>query len=459
MNSQSTPIQRRKRTNADVGSDEAMDDRTPTQKSYSQHQRTDGQRSPKKSKGNSKTRDLLLQLETPVNIKPWDLSELRSQEGFGNVEELLRSINTYSQGNLGVVPNEVRKHFTAIYEKRHGIEPVSSWFRMDPMPSTVVGSNPYITATTRAEIELEVLQEIQDEAASSKTENRHEGHWASMVYASLLRHVFKQEVRVENVSTATMEGDSIPFLREPGTGSNSSASNGLDISSEFCVTVTGSSLSSIYSIKSMLKGTRDPRNLAHVQSRGGVKIVDFALVMNPPEQSPLREAISNLITEICDEGRRHVNQTAYQPIKDNVIAVSIEAKTELSAVDPLLQLGLWTAAWHKRMRALRRELFAAHTAGIHDEGRRLMLCEEERRKRLITVPVVTVVGHQWDMYFAFFGAHSITMHGPVKLGCTGSLLDTYVLVASLRAIQGWIQKTFKKAMEDWFMVDPSTAQI
>ncbi|KAI8946873.1 hypothetical protein F4801DRAFT_582979 [Xylaria longipes] len=63
---------------------------------------------------------------------------------------------------------------------------------------------------------------------------------------------------------------------------------------------------------------------------------------------------------------------------------------------------------------------------------------------------------QWELYFAFFDVRSITMHGPVKLGSTDDLLNTYVLVASLRAIRKWIETTFREAMEDWFMPQAQT---
>lgn len=43
---------------------------------------------------------------------------------------------------------------------------------------------------------------------------------------------------------------------------------------------------------------------------------------------------------------RHVNQTDYQKIQYDPIAVAIEAKRKTSGGDRAAQLGLWTAAWH-----------------------------------------------------------------------------------------------------------------
>ncbi|KAJ8130437.1 hypothetical protein O1611_g3191 [Lasiodiplodia mahajangana] len=454
-NMESTPIRQRKRPIVDTDKDELMEDRTPTQKSYSQRQRADGQRSPKKSKNNTETRSLLLRLETPVQIKLWDLRSVSEQEGFCDIKELFEAIATHSIERREIIPNEINlPYYTAIFKAIMGVQPSDKDFRTEPMPSAVVGSSPDVNAVGRAVVEFEMLQKLQYEALRTKNANGHEAHWVSAVYAPLLSHVFNQQVRTVNISTATMEGDSVPMLRQSEAVPGSSTSNRLEITSEFCMTVTGSSVS-INSRNSALQGTKDPRNLAHIQTRSGVKIVDYAVVMDPPENSTLRQTIFRLLSKIDGSERRHVNQTAYQLVSDDIIAVSIEAK--LDAIEPALQLALWTAAWHKRMRTLRQEVFATHIASISDEEKRYKLRADEKQKRLITVPVIAVVGHHWKVYFAFFNDQFITMHGPLELGSTASLFGIYTIVACLRAIQEWIRTTFWAAMEDWFMV-PGTAQ-
>ncbi|KAI1123043.1 hypothetical protein F5Y10DRAFT_270484 [Nemania abortiva] len=423
-------------------------------------------RSPKKSKGNNKgnseIRDLLLRLETPVDIERWDVRVVSKQDDFCKIKKLLKNINDYTAKGCGVLPKEIKPYFTAIYREGEAADPAVWWFETEASPSAIRGINPLVDADAFALMELAMLRKIQARAASSKTNNRHECHWVSAVYMPLLQHVFEEEVQVENVATATMEGDSIPLLKRLRTQPRSTSDSTLDAFdtlSEFCVTVTGSSVSSINSQNSSFKGNKGTHNLAHIQSHSNAKFVNFVLTMNPPEHDALRETIRNLITGISDKGRRHVNQSAYQPIKDKIIAVSIGATTEFSTVDPLLRLGLWTAAWHKRMKTLRQHVFATYIASIHDEGERMKHRIYEQKKRMITVPVITIVGHQWNVYFVFFDAQSITMHGPVRLGSTEELLSTYVLVASLRAIYHWIQTTFKEAMEDWFMVPSPKAKL
>ncbi|KAI1127428.1 hypothetical protein F5Y10DRAFT_242744 [Nemania abortiva] len=304
-----------------------------------------------------------------------------------------------------------------------------------------------------AEMEFQKLQVIHRQAQRSRLNHRHEAGWIAHVYLQLIDHVFEGVGQYENIQGATMEGDSIPFKkyrRNLGRG----VPDGLDTSSEFCVSVSESSASSANSVP---RGNKDPRKLAHIQSRGGVKIVDFALLLDVQKNSALPDTIDSLIRTVCRDGRYHLNQTAYEPIASRLIAVSIRVEEPFSGVDPLPPLALWTAAWYKRMRALRRELFATKIASIKDENTRQELRKQEQQKNLITVPVITVVGHQWEIYYAFFDAESITIYGPVELGSTCSLLDLYALVASLRTIKEWIQTTFREAMGEWFMVEANTA--
>lgn len=404
-------------------------------------------------------------------IKPWNAEELatRSSSAFQQIEHLYDQILDANQWRRGIVPGEIREQFTATYKKTHRRAPLPDCFRP---PDLSFANADGFTPADHAKAELILLRDVLREAVLSKTYQRNECGWNTHVYAPLLRQVFRHQdgqteaeagktsVRVETIMTATMEGDSIPLKRSAdnsaAAGSSSAGLNNSDLLSEFCVTVTASSASSALSgvvVEGI--GSSQQRDLAHLQSRSDTKIVDYGLVMDLPGDSALQEALSDLATRVCIEGgRRHINQTAYQSIQDSVMAVSIETKTELSAVDPLLQLGVWTAAWYKRMGFLRREVFATSVASVHDEQQLLQHRRLEQQRRLVPVPLIAIVGHQWDLYFACFdAATSITIHGPVKMGCTESILDIYVLVASLKAIREWVQGTFKRAMEDWFGVD------
>lgn len=461
MAHQSTPIRGQKRRGDDLDLEEGDDDPTPVQ----QHrQRT--RPTPKKPKSDSKTRDYLLKLETPVYIQQWDTESLAaaSPSAFQQIKHLYQQIQESNEWRRGIVPAEICEQFTTAYKKTHLMGPPPHCFRQ---PNLSAGSDG-LTPADYAKAEFILLRKVLREAKRSKMYQRNECGWNATVYAPLLNQVFqdqdeqaeaeaeaeaeKPSVRAEAIMTATMEGDSIPLKRS--TDAASSAGLNIDLLSEFCVTVTASSTSSAFS--GVFEGIGSPRrNLTQLHSRSDTKIVDYGLVMDVPKNSALQEAITDLATRVSLKGgRRHINQTAYQSIQDSVIAVSIETKTELSAVDPLLQLGVWTAAWYKRMSFLRRDVFATSVASVRDEEQLLRLRQLEQQRRLVPVPLITVVGHQWDLYFAFFdAATSITLHGPVKIGCTESIMEIYVLVDSLKAVREWVQSTFKAAMEDWFGVD------
>ncbi|KAI0436897.1 hypothetical protein F4803DRAFT_556558 [Xylaria telfairii] len=140
-----------------------------------------------------------------------------------------------------------------------------------------------------------------------------------------------------------------------------------------------------------------------------------------------------------------VNQTLLTDLLYVPIAVSIETKIASSQADPLVQLSLWTAAWHKRMYALRHHLFPLPPQSYLPPGSRRM------HPRLVSVPVIEVVSHEWFIYFTCYRGQSINVYGPLRLGSTTSTLEICTLVASLECVKRWIKTTFLKGIENWFM--------
>lgn len=122
--------------------------------------------------------------------------------------------------------------------------------------------------------------------------------------------------------SATIVGDSIPFLqRGPGeTPSEPTCSVSLDSgmvpSEEFC---TGSNVS-----------------VSTLRSHGAK--VDYVPAIDLPKTAPLRKTITEPVNR--GNGSPHVNQTAYLPLKESPIAVSIEVKVQVGAEDPMVQLGI-----------------------------------------------------------------------------------------------------------------------
>ncbi|KAK3311299.1 uncharacterized protein B0T15DRAFT_69627 [Chaetomium strumarium] len=97
------------------------------------------------------------------------------------------------------------------------------------------------------------------------------------------------------------------------------------------------------------------RELANSGKPGGGRKVDYALLLQCRRDSQLHVAISQACFSLQSQigGKSHVNETDYQKIQFKPIAVAIEAKRITAGGDRVVQLGLWTAAWHARMEQFR----------------------------------------------------------------------------------------------------------
>lgn len=140
-------------------------------------------------------------------------------------------------------------------------------------------------------------------------------------------------------------------------------------------------------------------------------------------------------------GSASVSQTTYPALQACPIAVFIKTKAATDNDDPIDQLGLWAAGWHKRMRALWWSLSLERKA----EGE-----EDVPYLRLPTIALIQAVGHDWNLYFACDQGSRVVLYGPIRIGSTDRLLSMYVLLASLQAIKEWIETEFRSEMEAWF---------
>lgn len=372
----------------------------------------------KRSKARPKTTEYLETFQTPVYMR--GLESLRDDPGFPDVRSLYGNIQKAYQHKVDIVPEGIRGSLP------DGESFAPYCFRKSSVPDRA-----------GAGAMLEALCDIHREAGESKLLQRHETGWNHLVHTPLLSLVFRRQprtsvsVRVEPVMDATIMGDSIPRLRQESSTGPTSA---------FALSATATETSSCSDVNSQDMYQVDP---ALLHSRSDVKRVDYVLCMVLPD-GPLKTSISELVilTSMKDGGYMHVNQAGYAPLRKDLIAVSIETKTERSSDDPLVQLGIWTASWHKRLCYLRQEAVQRYGLPL-------------TQRRLVTVPLIQVVGHNWDLYFACFGVSSITVYGPMPMGSTTTLLEMYALVASLQAVQEWVQTTFLTAMEEWFLYRPS----
>ena len=123
-----------------------------------------------------------------------------------------------------------------------------------------------------------------------------------------------------------------------------------------------------------------------MRARGGddfaaSKMVDFALWLAISRTDPLAAAIRDAVNAL-PYNMRGVNQTIYGPVRYAPIATSIETKTVGTAEEGRVQLGVWTAAWHKRFEAF----LAARGGSV--------------KWTIVTLPLLLIVENEWKLFFA-----------------------------------------------------------
>lgn len=366
------------------------------------------------SRRSKKTRATLDQLQKPFRVHPLSYAERRDKlpQDILPLYEQVVALG-YRQG---IIPHEVRDEIV----------------RLDMVPNIPgLFRQPNPAARGEAMEVLLGLRRILRRAAASLTYTRSDSAWNNLVHTPLLDIAFSGDVlgiddglndptsvhvRFEPVMSASIVGDSIPFISgSDGHPSEPACSYSPD--SQLCSS----------------EPSNPGSNLIVGMIRSSDAKVDYVLAMDSPD-SRLRKVIFELINR-DQHPLPHVNQTAYVPLKESPIAVAIEAKIQ-SPVDPLVQLGVWTAAWYQRMYDLREARVGAGP-----------------KPRLVSVPIIQVISHQWHIYFCCDAGTSIEVYGPVSLGSTEDLVSTYILLSCLEALKSWITDTFRKSIGEWFLCD------
>ncbi|KAK3309975.1 uncharacterized protein B0T15DRAFT_506695 [Chaetomium strumarium] len=165
------------------------------------------------------------------------------------------------------------------------------------------------------------------------------------------------------------------------------------------------------------------------------KMVDFALVLDlaaaAGEGNGRQDWYSDLngtinrVVESQPVGEATVNQSLYGPMCYRPVAVSIETRTGgggSSAVEGRTQLAAWTAAWHERVKRFQRE----------------------GGERVVTLPLILVNEHAWQLSFACDRGDRLEIVGHMTLGETNSLSGMYQLVAAVGELGRWIEGPFAR---------------
>ncbi|KAK0639525.1 hypothetical protein B0T16DRAFT_302146, partial [Cercophora newfieldiana] len=161
------------------------------------------------------------------------------------------------------------------------------------------------------------------------------------------------------------------------------------------------------------------------------KMVDFVLA--PNLASDLDSAIQNRLIELARTTKStallstqlSINQTDFPPLTRSPAAVTIETKVAGASLEEgLLQMGIWTAAWHRRMEIL--------GIGGGKPG-----------PRLPTLPLILTHDHAWSLYFAVDRHDRIVVVGPMQIGMTDNLPNIYQLLTVLAILGIWIDVDFR----------------
>ncbi|KAI0541323.1 hypothetical protein GGR58DRAFT_519419 [Xylaria digitata] len=370
-----------------------------------------------------KVPDQLSYLETPVHRQSLTKKDFENDPCLKDVEDLHSRIKR-AMLLREIIPAEVRGDMESIDRESEPEDDLVRAAYERRFCEPVAGA----TAQARSRATFEMSLGLQQQAEECKELSRHEDGWNNLVHTPLLSHVFRDW--------------RMPLLTQRYSSAVDPVWDDDVISEVYALLIEGNQTSKSSAGASVRSQSSINVNLATSHSRSSVKRVDYVVVMDIFEETGLKARIEemNLFIWSQYEAPYHINQTAYKAVADSPIALSIETRRAPPSDEPLLQLGIWVAAWHKRMTYM-RQLLVTHTIGAETEG---------FQQRLISVPLIQVIEHEWDMYFACF-ADKITLCGPVRMGSTASLVQLYALLASLEAVNAWIKTTFKKGMEEWFM--------
>ena len=118
------------------------------------------------------------------------------------------------------------------------------------------------------------------------------------------------------------------------------------------------------------------------QDANGIKFklkkVDCAIYLKPDSSfsNKINQKLMALPPEDCS-----INQTTAATIRYLPLISSFELKQQTAGTDPVVQLSIWSAALAERLRKLQGQ--------------------GKKESDLMALPVVTVVGHDWSVYYSY----------------------------------------------------------
>ncbi|KAI1424477.1 hypothetical protein F5Y12DRAFT_751993 [Xylaria sp. FL1777] len=393
------------------------------------------------------------------------------------LEMLEKPIYKKGEANLIDLPEDVKGLFSklwAIHEKE-GVVPYEVKEMVDQAEA-----RPYHfrTAPTTGAKELHsALCNIHAEARSATLNGYHETAWNHLVHTPLLKLVYSSITPIRPIlPQAQATGQATGQATEAAEEAQPKVQANVRVVPAMSATIWGEYISTTVSWAKSVSAPTEPSTETGLSSRTSVsqsqaysasedamtehafsatdlyseeysrsdgKKVDYVLAIDPFDNTALQQVISYFIrNEAVERGMDpHFNQTLYTPLERSPIACSIATKVDFQPIDPLLQLGAWIAAWHKRMCQLQRYVLKEYPL------------LSDLPSNLPSTLFIEIINHQWRLYFVCDRGTYIDIYGPLEIGTTIYITEAYVIVASLQAIKAWAETTFANGMTQWLMCD------
>ncbi|KAI0469818.1 hypothetical protein GGR56DRAFT_160531 [Xylariaceae sp. FL0804] len=161
------------------------------------------------------------------------------------------------------------------------------------------------------------------------------------------------------------------------------------------------------------------------------KMIDYAMVL----QDWGATGTGHDSIRVFVDGLEHAffNQSSYSPLRSHPTGLFVETKADgpNGWSEAKAQLGLWLAAWFKRVAAF----------GIPPQS----VSSPPSSATLPFMPLVLVIGDRWELHLGFENADNIEVCGGLDIGGTGDLNSAYLLLDVLRLLaREWIAGVFQK---------------
>jgi hypothetical protein len=331
---------------------------------------------------------------------------VNNAEGFETIppqaQDIVRSIRDISRYDQ-FIPNGIRDEFTSLF--KHPADIKDRFFTT----STVIAAD-----GSKQDLleDLKTMQRICSKAKESTRLERHEAAWNSAVHQPLLDLAFEDRkelgqgvrARVENIACATVAGDCVPRWSSAVCKKYNASVGAWSVSQETASSTSSTGSTGSTGSMGSIEEEEDPFLMgpqldSTSHSRVGSRKVDFAVVLEAPPDSALENEIYAVLDLLLETPllSRSISPSTYRPLVESPIAIAIETKTVTATRDPLLQLGLFAAAIHRRLHTLP----VVNATGA---------CPVTKTGVIVTLPLIAVTNHRWEIYFACDRGDKIVCH-------------------------------------------------